>query len=404
MKKQDSWVKKRHNTVRHLVEKPVYAYLKKNYGFSYKPFDAKGEPYLVLANHQTDMDQFITQFPFDDFCYPIASEDIFSIPSGKLIKWLINPIPITKGQINIRTILTCKKVAEQKKSILLYPEGNRTYSGKTEYIAPAIAKLAKTLKLPIAFLVLRGGYGVRPRWSDEPRRGKMSASVELVITPQEYADMTNEQLYEKICQGLFVDESKDDGNCYYSKHLAEYLERAIYYCPNCGVTHFESKGDIFECKTCGLTVKYNPNKQFSMFDGSTPPYQNVNEWYEAQKTFVKEYIPTHTDKVIACDNGINLYKVILFKNKKKICKKATITLTDHSIKITAKKYALDLSFDGQVSSMTVLGRNKLNILTDDDVFQITGDKRFNALKYTNFFYRYKNHKEGNDGINQFLGL
>ena len=232
----------------------------------------------------------------------------------------------------------------------------------------------------------------------------MSASVELVITPQEYADMTNEQLYEKICQGLFVDESKDDGNCYYSKHLAEYLERAIYYCPNCGVTHFESKGDIFECKTCGLTVKYNPNKQFSMFDGSTPPYQNVNEWYEAQKTFVKEYIPTHTDKVIACDNGINLYKVILFKNKKKICKKATITLTDHSIKITAKKYALDLSFDGQVSSMTVLGRNKLNILTDDDVFQITGDKRFNALKYTNFFYRYKNHKEGNDGINQFLGL
>jgi hypothetical protein len=56
-----------------------------------------------------------------------------------------------------------------------------------------------------------------------------------------------------------------------------------------------------------------------------------------------------------------------------------------------------------VEAISVLGRNKLNIYYGKDVFQFKGSPHFNALKYVNFWHRYKNIVRGNaDG--QFLGL
>ena len=51
----------------------------------------------------------------------------------------------------------------------------------------------------------------------------------------------------------------------------------------------------------------------------------------------------------------------------------------------------------------VLGRNKLNIYHKDMVYQFRGSKRFNALKYVNLFYHYKNQERG-DVNGEFLGL
>jgi hypothetical protein len=65
---------------------------------------------------------------------------------------------------------------------------------------------------------------------------------------------------------------------------------------------------------------------------------------------------------------------------------------------------LALPFD-RVSVMSVLGRNKLNIYIGEDLYQLKGGKRFNAVKYMNFYYHYDNVKKGVAyGELQFLGL
>ena len=56
-----------------------------------------------------------------------------------------------------------------------------------------------------------------------------------------------------------------------------------------------------------------------------------------------------------------------------------------------------------ITAAACLGRNKLNIYHGKDVFQFKGDKRFNALKYVNLYFRYRNIKRGNENGN-FLGL
>ena len=57
-----------------------------------------------------------------------------------------------------------------------------------------------------------------------------------------------------------------------------------------------------------------------------------------------------------------------------------------------------------IHSITVLGKNKLNIYTDDLVYQVKGDKSFNALKYVNIYFHYLNLKKGDEENEQFLGL
>jgi hypothetical protein len=56
-----------------------------------------------------------------------------------------------------------------------------------------------------------------------------------------------------------------------------------------------------------------------------------------------------------------------------------------------------------VTAIACLGRNKLNIYHGSNVYQFKGSKRFNALKYVNFYYRHKNILRG-DTENKFLGM
>ena len=67
-------------------------------------------------------------------------------------------------------------------------------------------------------------------------------------------------------------------------------------------------------------------------------------------------------------------------------------------------YALNAQLTGEeITAATVLGRNKLNLYLGETVYQVKGDPRFNALKYVNFYYRYR-IQTGDSKDGEFLGL
>ena len=63
---------------------------------------------------------------------------------------------------------------------------------------------------------------------------------------------------------------------------------------------------------------------------------------------------------------------------------------------------MNLAF-GDISAISVLGKNKLNIYYQGHVYQIKSNEHFNALKYVNIYYRYKNISKG-ESHDEFLGL
>jgi 1-acyl-sn-glycerol-3-phosphate acyltransferase len=332
--------------------------------------------------------------------YYVASEDLFSKGwVSTLIKYLIAPIPIKKQTTDVRAVLNCIKVAKEGGTIVIAPEGNRTYSGKTEYMSASIVSLAKKLGLPIALYRLEGGYGVHPRWSDVVRRGKMTGYVSEVIEPEEYCEMTDEELFSRIEKGLYVNEAVADGE-FKHKKLAEYLERAVYVCPKCGLSEFESNGDIISCKKCGLSARYTPKKELVSVNGEFP-FSFVNDWYDYQSDYMNSFDPTaHTDSPLYEERG-NFSEVIVYKEKRLIAENAKISLYGDRITLDYGAGELSYSFDA-LSAVVVLGKNKLNLYIDGHIYQLKGDKAFNALQFVHFYHQYQNNKKGvKDG---FLGI
>ena len=72
------------------------------------------------------------------------------------------------------------------------------------------------------------------------------------------------------------------------------------------------------------------------------------------------------------------------------------------IRDTAGGLLQHLLFD-ELSTVTVLGRNKLNLYGPDGVLQCRGDSPFNALKYMNLYHRYRAVRKG-ETDDEFLGL
>lgn len=397
------WMRFRHRVITEIVRFVLWPYIYFTYGIQIKKFKEQGKRnYLVLLNHQTPFDQFFFGLAFRGPVYYVATEDIFSLGwISDLIRWVIAPIPIRKQTTDINAVMNCIRVAREGGTVCMAPEGNRTYSGKTEYMNPAVAGLAKKMKLPIALFRIEGGYGAEPRWTDKIRKGPMKAYVSRVIEPEEYAAMSNDALVKVIAEGLYVNEAVEAGH-YRSGRRAEYLERAVYYCPHCGLTKWESHGNDITCCSCGKTVTYGENKVLQGV-GFDFPYRFVNDWYEAQENYVNQLDVTQlTDQPLFRDEA-KLSEVIVYKRKEVLREKTQIALYgDRVVFDEGKKNEMQVSF-ADAHAVTVLGKNKLNIYFDKHVYQLKGDKRFNALKYVNICYRCKNILRG-EPYDQFLGI
>jgi len=114
----------------------------------------------------------------------------------------------------------------------------------------------------------------------------MRAYVSRIIEPEEYNVLSNEALFALIQKELYVDETQNKQE-FHHKRLAEYLERAMYVCPWCGLTEFYSENDLITCKTCGQQIRYLPNQQLQGV-GCDFPFPYVAHWYDYQCNFVKE--------------------------------------------------------------------------------------------------------------------
>ena len=371
----------------------LFPIIKFKYRAKIKKFNGlKGRNFVILFNHQTPFDQFFVLSAFKGAIRLLSTEDVVS--NGKishLLKYAYGIVPIKKHTTDVKAVMECIKIAESGGTLAIAPEGNRTYSGETSYIRPAIASLLLMLKLPVVFFTIRGGYGVQPRWSDVRRKGKMSCQVTRVLEYDEYKDMGKGELLDLITSELYVNESSD-GEKFYSKKRAEKLERVLYVCPHCGFSEFKSEKNKVYCTKCNREAVYGEDKTFS----GDFPFKAVLEWCKFQEDYIVKTDFTALGEKAIFNDSAKVLEVIPYVKKVPIYKRAKIRLFGDKMTITGDGKELVLTFD-KISAATVLGRNKLNVYTIDKVYQLKGDSSFNALKYMHFYNVYSQKLEGKTG-------
>ena len=344
------------------------------YGCKYHIFKAKkGQNYFILANHQTLLDPAFLCMSFRAPVYLVAGETLFNDSlASRLLRHCFAPIKKKKGTADVACIRSMVRVAREGGNVAIFPEGNRTWANTPFYIDPAICSLIRMLKLPLLLYHFEGGYGVDPRWGKKRRKGPFHAFVYKEYSVEEVAAMSDEELYRKVIDALTVTDG-ENGALYRSEDRAEYLERLLFACPVCkSLCTLRSEKANVVCSHCGLSVAYGEDLRLSS-ENADFSFTTLSEWYSYQLSVIRA-LDIKENTALFFDRNARLFDKT--GEKRILIAEGECTLTSDSLKVGAHSVALS-----EISSVSVVGGRKLVFHTKDRFYILTGDERFNAIKY-----------------------
>lgn len=392
------WMKTRHKVVFTTLKHPFIWFFRLKYNFKPIKYKLEKKPYLILSNHLGILDPFFVGSSFSRPIYYIASADLFSTKYGKIINYLVKPIPKNKNVKEMGPIKDCVRIAKEGGTVGIFPEGNRSFDGNLCHIDEAIAKLAKLMKVDIVLYNLVGVYGIDPRWGLKGRRGKSYGYVREIISKEDVANLSTTELYNRIIAGLTVPQIPTNVR-YKSRKRAECLERILYVCPVCGkIQTIYSHKNMVKCTHCNLEVMYN---EYLEFESNNPnfKFKYVEDWYKYQIDWLKKYEVKNDDDIIYQDD-VTLYKVLENKRKQEVLVgKIQMTKNKFIFINDSDKIEFDLL---DITDSTVQGKRKLTFYLNNEIYQIKGDIRLNVIKYMHMYYHIKYLQGNNESY--FMGI
>ncbi len=364
--------------------RPILKWL---YGYTYEKAPEIEGNYLVLANHNSNLDPWLCGLSFRRQMYFLAGENVYRLG---FISWIIKkywaPISKVKGKKDVTAMMKLIRHLKEGHNCSLFPEGNRSFDGKTEQVGTAIGKLVKTSGASLVTFKFEGLYLSTPRWGTFMRRGKSSGKVINVYTKEQLSNMSAEEVTKHINEDIYEDAyaTQEKNPVKFKNHKrAETIESILFMCPSCNaVSSITSKKHHFWCKNCNAKAEFT---EYGYIEGDFK-FKTTTEWEAWQQEHIKTYIdkclkddPT---KPLLCDDYVELTLVDIDYNEK-IISKGNFEFYKDRIKVSDYEYLFEgiHNFD-MVFRRTLLFNTKLN-----ENFQIFSKQFLCARKYI-FAYRY----------------
>jgi hypothetical protein len=303
--------------------------------------------------------------------------------------FLSNPIPFSKGSTDSSAIKKMFSVIKQNGSIGMFISGNRSFFGEECTIKPGIGKLVKKMGVPVVLVRMRGGYNTKARWKSSPNKGKMRVAVTRIVSPEELKTISSEQLDDIIKNELYFKEfewNSKEKIPFYGKHKAEFLERVLFFCPEC--KEFEScrsKGNEFFCVSCGMRVKIDDFGFFEKINNAQNCPDTILEWSKMQLEYIKSFdYSDFKEKPVFGDQDIRFSCAIRSK-KDELLSKGEMKLFADRLWICGNIFTVESIMDIAIQSY-----NRLMIYTDKGEFTVDMPERSNAMKYMICCYHLRN--------------
>jgi len=264
-------------------------------------------PYLVFANHTSLWDCILIAHMIPHVIFYIASDQYFRFPPVRFLFRMLGVTPKKKAVSDMHAVRELIRIKREKGVIGVFPEGRRTWDGRTVEMLYATSKLAKNLKIPVVTIHVAGGYLSRPRWAGNSRRGRMEMTARVLYTPEQLEELSMDQIHEGLSQALAHDEmawQEEKRVPFTGRRLAEKLELALFICPQCHrIGTMRSAGNDFSCGACGYGVRYG---QLGFFEkgNSDPIHRSIPQWNDWQQGRLREYIRGTGDGVLFEDEGM----------------------------------------------------------------------------------------------------
>ena len=146
-------------------------------------------PYVVVCNHQSLADiPLISNLPWE--MKWMGKAELFRLP---IIGWMMRlsgDIPVNRGSARsgVAAFAKARQYLEQKCSVMMFPEGTRTFDGRVRQFNDGAFHLAIRSKVPILPLVIEGSRDCIPK--NSWRFGKPSDILLKILPSFETSSLT----------------------------------------------------------------------------------------------------------------------------------------------------------------------------------------------------------------------
>jgi 1-acyl-sn-glycerol-3-phosphate acyltransferase/ribosomal protein S27AE len=353
----------------------------------------KGIPALVISNHTTDLDPFFVGCSFPDHLYFVASEHVLRMGfvSG-LLRFFFSPVVFPKVGTDTRALRDILTRLQQGRSICLFAEGNRSFSGITGGIDESTGKLVRLSGAALITYRLRGGYFAAPRWGRRMRKGPMWGEPVGFYPPEELKSMKSAEITAIIRRDISEDAyetMRKRPRPYRGKGLAEDLETALYLCPRCGgMGTLASRDDTLRCG-CGMAVRYDAfgvlrtltrdYKPGEAPGGGPVPFTTVRDWWLWQYEAMERIVAEAGTGPVCSDEGESLF-VVEAGSAARVLGQGRLSLGTEGLRCGELLFPL-----GDIPEIAITGQRTLAFTAGGKRYELKNKKPRSAAKYQRVF-------------------
>lgn len=334
MKKR--WIDRQQDILMGILRPLVYPWMKKDMkrivhrdsNFSFR----RKEPYVMIANHTFLFDVIHVPLRLKKVPFIIGSQTLFAQKASRFfVTKVAHVIKKSKSATDTQTVREIINAVKRGYPILIFPEGDTTFYGETNYIEPSTFKLIKKLGIDCVTCKVKGGYLSKPRWATSKRKNRrIELFYETTIPKEKIKDLSVEDIEKIITDKLYHNDYeyqrkimiKHPGN-----QLAEGLENVCYVCPMCQSLHtIETSGNDIYCHACqqkGYVDDYGFIQNFK--------FDNLVDWDAYQKPMIKA-LHESTFKT----SGL-LHEVIMSKKEQHLLGQVDMVYQNETFHITGAK-------------------------------------------------------------------
>ena len=168
-------------------------------------------PYIITPNHASYLDAFavVSGMPSKTFrdLYTLGIQKYFTGNAGRSFARLANVIPIDQEKYLNKALQMSSYVLGNGKSLLIFPEGGRSFDGELMEFKKGVGILAIELNIPVIPAYIEGSFEALPRSATWPKFRQIKVAFGKPLFPYN-ADMSKKTAGTDKYQ-FFVDELKE---------------------------------------------------------------------------------------------------------------------------------------------------------------------------------------------------
>lgn len=375
-------------------------YIRPKFNLVVKNKDVKipKRPFIIVANHGNFFDPWLVGHLSR---YPLSimmNEEGFK--ASKFNRWYLKNVgafPKKKGGTDIKAMRYTLKTLKLGYPVFIFPEGQTTWDGETQPIISGMENIIKRAKLPLVLMNAKGHFLSKPWWSDTVRKGRIRLKRK-VISPEELAQMSKEEIRDTIIKYIANNDIKDEQNQkieFKGPSPVLGLHRFVWICPSCKTEDtLKTDEKAITCTSCHDAWAMDNHFKLKPLNGTKTEIGDLYDWSVSHKQQLKQWInETPNGHLLTQSKGVNYCSVTKYGENISHAM-GTLSLTKDKLTFTPddknNTHFIELSVD-QVNDYVFQGKDTFECRCDKDEYRFQFFDK-SPMKWV-FYFRYLHNYE-----------